>query len=112
VTIDAHVAGRDPALRRAFDALVAALKTRGPLRVDAVPTSINLASTHHFGGVKVGRDHLRVGFLAAAPIEAPEIVRRQPIGPRRILHTVIVRSARDLTADVRRWLGEAQRLQG
>lgn len=67
-SLDVHFVNKDPALRPLFDLLIARLKKTGPLRVDAVKTSINLISRHHFGGVMVRRDHLRVGFLAQKPI--------------------------------------------
>jgi hypothetical protein len=87
-------------------------QSAGPLRVDAVPSSINLASRHHFGGVQVRRDHLRVGFLIDSPIDDARIVRRQAVGPRRFLHSVVLRSPQDLTPRVVKWLRSSQQLQG
>ena len=41
--------------RRLFDFLIRKLQKTGPLRIDAVKTSINLSSRHHFGGITVRR---------------------------------------------------------
>jgi hypothetical protein len=102
---------KNPALRRLFDVLVQKLEKTGPLRLDAVRTSINLISWHHFGGVTVRRDYLRLGFLARKPIKSRRIVRREVLGPTRIGHTVVIRDEKDLDAMLLKWLTEAQRLQ-
>jgi hypothetical protein len=111
VDVESHFTGKPPELRRLFGLLTMALEREGPLRVDAVPASIHLVSGYHFAGVRVRRDHLRVGFLATTVIEDARIVRRQVLGPNRVEHEVILRSDRDLTPRVRRWLAAAQRLQ-
>ena len=110
-SIDAHFNGRDPVLRRLFDLLIRRLKKTGPLRIDAVQTSINLISRHHFGGIAVRRGYLRVGFLAGRRIDAARIVHRQVLGPHRVGHSVVIRNKRDIDAELLQWLAAAQRLQ-
>ena len=110
-SVDHHFRGKDVRLRTLFDELVRRLRKSGPLRYDAVQTSINLISTHHFGGVKVRNDHLRVGFLAKAPIRDARILQRLRVGPRRVGHAVAIRSRADLDAKVLTWLRDAQALQ-
>ncbi len=110
-SIDSHFAGKDPALRDLFDHLLTNLRKTGPLRVDAVKTSINLVSRHHFGGVSVRRDHLRLGFLARAPITHPRIVRHEPLGPERVGHSVVIRDKKDIDSTLLAWLSDAQRMQ-
>jgi len=79
--------------------------------VDAVKSSINLISTHHFGGVAVRRDHLRVGFILDHAIDAGRITRVEQFGPHRFGHHIELRSPADLDAEVLAWLAEAQALQ-
>jgi hypothetical protein len=79
--IDVHFVNRDPALRQLFEFLIRRLKKTGPLRIDAVQTSINLISRHHFGGITVRRGYLRLGFLARKRIHNPRIVHHQILGP-------------------------------
>ena len=50
--IDAHFQGR-PEARLIYDELVKKLNEFGPLRTDAVKTSINLIARRHLGGVRV-----------------------------------------------------------
>ena len=91
--------------------MIRKLQKTGPLRIDAVKTSINLISRHHFGGITVRRGYLRLGFLARTPINSARIVHRQILGPNRVGHTVIVRSKKDVDAELLEWLSAAQHLQ-
>ena len=109
--IDSHFAGKDPALRRLFDALIRELKKTGPIRIDAVETSINLISRHHFGGIMVRRKYLRLGFLAPKAIDSARIVRRETLGPNRVGHSVAIGDGKDIDRELLRWLADAQRLQ-
>ena len=106
-----HFRGKDPSLRKVYDLLIRRLRQNGPLRVDAVKTSINLISRHHFGGVGVRADYLRVGFLAVEPIRHPRIVHSQRLGPNRVGESVILRSVDDVDETLLAWLRNAQTLQ-
>jgi hypothetical protein len=83
----------------------------GPLRVDGVNSGINLASEHHFGGVMVRKDHLRVGFLADHQILSKRLFAIQRVGPHRVEYHVAVSSPADVDAELLGWLAEAQALQ-
>jgi hypothetical protein len=106
-----HFRGKAPQLRRLFESLRRSLSRTGPLRLDAVRSSINLVSGHHFGGVAVRRDHLRVGFLADHEIKSARISRVERVGPRRVAHHVSVYSTNDLDDELLGWLADAQAMQ-
>ena len=110
-SLDVHFRGKDPRLRSIFDALRRALERSGPLRVDAVESTINLVSKYHFGGIAVRRKYLRVGFIADHEIRDKRISRAQRIGPHRVSHHIVVRSLSDLDAQLLGWLAEAQAMQ-
>ncbi len=110
-SLGSHFRGKDPTLKKLFARIVRELQKNAPLRVDAVKTSINLISRHHFGGVGVRRDYLRIGFLAREEIKNPRIVHKQVLGPNRVGHSVIVRSASDIDTELIGWLAAAQALQ-
>ena len=93
-----------------FERLIGLLRQDGPLRVDAVKTSINLIGRHHFGGVAVRRDGLRVGFLARQAIDNPRIARTEPLGPNRVGHSVVVRSLSEIDGELVGWLSAAREL--
>ena len=107
-----HFRGKEPRLRLLFDALRRALERSGPLRVDAVESTINLVSKHHFGGVRVRRGHLRVGFILDHEIHDKRISRAERVGPRRVSHHVLVRFPSDLDDQLLGWLADAQAMQG
>ena len=110
-SLDQHFRGKDPKLRSIFESLCRALERTGPLRLDAVESTINLISRHHFGGIAVRRDYLRVGFIADHEIRDSRISRHERVGSRRVSHHVLVRSTQDLDAQLLRWLAEAQAMQ-
>ena len=111
VSIADHFRGKDPQLRMLFESLRRALSRTGPLRVDAVQSSINLVSGHHFGGVAVRRDHLRVGFIADHEIRSERISGVEKVGPHRVGHHVSVHSIKDLDDELLGWLVGAQAMQ-
>ena len=110
-TIDDHFHGKDPKLRSLLDALLHALERRGPLRVDAVESTINLVSNYHFGGIAVRRGYLRVGFILDRELRSKRIARSERVGAHRVSHHVYVRSLRDLDAQLLDWLAAAQAMQ-
>lgn len=110
-TVASHFDGKDPALRSLFDVLIHKLENTGPLRIDAVKSSINLISRHHFGGIAVRRGHLRVGFLARTAIRSARIVRHERLGPSRVAHSVVISRKADIDSELMRWLSGAQDLQ-
>ena len=79
--------------------------------MDAVESTINLISTHHFAGVAVRRDYLRVGFISDQEIRDERIARVDRIGPHRVSHHVLLCSLSDLDAQVVGWLAQAQAMQ-
>jgi hypothetical protein len=79
--------------------------------MDAVKTSIHLISRHHFAGVTVRGDFLRISFLARAPLRNARIERTQVLGPTRVEHTVVIRTRSDVDAELVGWLRDAQQQQ-
>ena len=74
-SIESHFKQKPPELKRTFYYLIAHMKKFGPLRVDAVKSSINLIAKHHFGGITAQKETLRLGFLLDRPVKHPRIMR-------------------------------------
>jgi hypothetical protein len=86
-----------------------ALRGGGPLKIDAVKSSINLANQRrNFASITVRKDHLRVGFLTDHEIHSERLFGLERLGPHRLAYHVTVRSAGDLDAELLGWLAEAQ----
>ena len=107
ISIDAHFEDKPPEIRALFDNLSARLGKFGPFRMDAVRSSINLAARHHFGGVRVLADGLRIGFILSQPVDHPRILRIERISPTIYAHRVKITRKEDLDATVLGWLKEA-----
>lgn len=110
-SIEEHFANKPASVRKLFDELIRALRKTGPLRVNAVQTSINLVSTYHFGGVGVRKEYLRIGFILDHNVSDPRIEKSFRIGPNRVAHHVRLRSPSDLDSKMLGWMAEAQALQ-
>jgi hypothetical protein len=110
-SLNRHFQGKAPQLRQIYEELVARLRKLGPLRVDAVKSSINFASKYHFGGLSVKRDYVRLGFLSEEVITDERIIKTERVGPNRVGHVVILRSRGDVDAQLMKWLKQAFTLQ-
>ena len=106
-----HFRGKPPRLKETFELLLTHMREFGPLRVDAVKSSINFASKYHFGGASVTSDHLRVGFLSDKIIKDRRIVRVERLGPNKVGHSVVLRSVDDVDDELVNWLRKAYTMQ-
>lgn len=109
--LDEHFRGRNPDLRETFNVLVRRLRKLGPVKVDAVKTSINLTARHHFGAVTVRGTFLRLGFMSDHRIEDHRIVHIERLGPSKFGHSIVLESVADLDDVVMDWLATAYRLR-
>jgi hypothetical protein len=110
--LDEHFRGRDPHLRGVFDALVSKLRKIGPVKIDPVKTSINLAAGRNFGAVTVRGTYLRVGFFAPERIIDPRIVHFERIGPGKFGHSVVLESVADIDGQLLGWFASAYSMRG
>ena len=110
-TVAGHFRGKDPQVRQTYELLLTRLREFGPLRVDAVKSSVNLVSKYHFGGLSVRRNYIRLGFLSCEVIENERIIRIQKQGPNRVSHWVRLRSPSDVDGRLMSWLKKAYTLQ-
>lgn len=109
--MDAHFEGKPPVLRAAFDKVVEALETEGPLRVDPVAANIHLAAGSTFGSAKPMKAKLRVEFLLDRPIESPRVVKTERFSATRYALHVDVEGPADVDAELVGWLRAAYRLR-
>ncbi len=106
-TVNQHFQDKPANVRKTYDRLIARLRRIGPLRIDAVKTSINLAGEFHFGGVRIRKEYLRVGFLSDRMIEDSRIVHTERLGPAKFGHSVILRDPADVDGQLIAWLKRA-----
>ncbi len=83
----------------------------GPVRLDAVKTSINIAGKSHFAGLQVLRDSLKLGFVMNSKLHNKRILRCQRLGKTVYGHTVKLIRKKDIDAELLRWLKRAYSLR-
>ena len=110
-SVENHFEFKNFRLSETFEVLLAKLGKLGPLRIDAVRSSINLISKYHFGGVQVHRDHLTIGFLSKQTIIDRKIHRADKVGPQKFIHFVKIRGPHDVDKKLMNWLSKAYHLQ-
>lgn len=109
--VDRHFEGKPPELKAIFESLVRKLRRFGPVRVDAVKTSINLAGKFHFVGLRVQKNSLRLGFLLDRKIEDGRILRTINLGAKAFGHSVKLARRKDVDAQLMGWLRAAHGLR-
>jgi hypothetical protein len=104
--------GKPPKLKKIFDSILRELQRDGPIiRVDAVKSSINLAGKSHFGGIRVLKDSLNIGFILKRRVENPHVTKIQDLGHNTFAHIVNVRELGDVDKELLGWLKEAYSLR-
>ncbi len=97
-------------MRETFDFLTARVRKVGPLRIDAVKSSINIIAKYHFAAVRVLRTGLRLGFLLNRRLNDNRIVRVEEVGTKKYLHIVRLAHRKDVDARIAEWMKEAYAL--
>jgi uncharacterized C2H2 Zn-finger protein len=105
-SVASHFEGK-PEAKTLFDILYSKLESFGPVRADAVKTSVNLVARHHFGAVHSTKNGLRLGFVLRRKVEDARIIRHEWVGGDRWGHQVKLISSDDIDDQTLGWLKEA-----
>ncbi len=97
--------------KEAFDYLIAKIQQYGPIRIDAVKSSINIAGKYHFAMVYVLRNSLNLEFIFDRYLDHRRIFRTQKLGPAKYSHVVKLVHIQDVNAQLLRWLRKAYSLR-
>ncbi len=103
-TVDETFAGRPPAQRAAYDAIMAHLGTLGPVHLDPVAVGVFLTSDRRFAEIRPMARALSVEILADEAVDHPRAIRSQRISANRFWSTVRLHGPDDVDDDLRRWL--------
>ena len=108
VPLAKHFRGSDPKVRQTFDALVAALRRNGPVRVVSSKTRITFMVRMRFASANPMKSALRCGFALLRPGRHPAIRRayRFP-GTKLYAHELCLTHPSQIDASLRRLLSEA-----
>lgn len=106
-TLAQHFAGKPPEVRRLYEAVVAAVRAIGPVRVLPEKTRIAFQVRMSFAQVTVRRGWLDGHVVLARRLEHPRFRRVETFSPRNHLHAFRISRLDEIDADFRAWLAEA-----
>jgi hypothetical protein len=102
-----HFAGRPPEIRALFDAVVAAVRAIGPVRMLPEKTRIAFQVRMSFAQVTPRRRWLDGHVVLARRLEHPRFRSVTTISPRNHVHVFRLERPDDIDAEFRAWLAEA-----
>jgi len=102
-----HFRGK-PRARELFEHFRATLEEIGPVRLVSNKTRVGFMVRVRFAGVTaIRKDSLRCGMWLTRRVPSKRWVRVERVAPRAFIYHFEMRSPRDLTAEIRRFLREA-----
>lgn len=108
LTLDHHFAGRDPKLKRLFNAYLKLARSAGKVMVSVSKTRIEFQAKARFAGVsRINKDGLIGSFISLRNIEHPRLIKTEFIPPRYYVNYFRIRELTDLDSTVEKWLHEA-----
>jgi len=110
---NALFAGKDPEVREIYEKLQTALRSEGPVVVEAKRTSMRLVagiSGRAFAEIHPQHSAVRLSFRTATPIESPRIRRVERVSENRFVNETWIDSPSGVNAELLRWLKAAHRL--
>ena len=99
-----------PALKGAYDALLAKLVSLGPVVVEPKKTSVHLKIRTAFAGVHARKDHLIVQIVLDAPVTSGRVFKTEQVSKNRFHNHVRVASPQDVDDELMSWLRSAYQL--
>lgn len=109
-TLTHHFTGKRPEIRALYDAVVAAIRAIGPVRILPEKTRIAFQVRMSFAQVTPRRHWLDGHVVLARRLEHPRLRQVQTFSPRNHLHTFRLTQLSDVDAEFRSWLAEAYRV--
>lgn len=109
-SLAAHFHGKPPGIRRLFDAVVAAIRAIGPVRVLPEKTRIAFQARMSFAQVTPRQRWLDGHVVLARRLESPRFRRIETFSPRNHVHSFRLSRVSDIDAEFRGWLEEAYRV--
>ena len=106
-TLAHHFRGKPPAIRALFNAVVAAVRANGPVRILPEKTRIAFQVRMSFAQVSPRRGWLDGHVVLARRLEHPRFRRLETFSPRNHLHAFRLAASDEVDEDFRAWIAEA-----
>ena len=107
VSLETHLIKASPEVTRIYLALERFIREIGPFTAVPTKTSITLLSRTTFAGVVVRKQWLNLDFVLTREVEHSRITKIEQLSPRTFVHSVKLRSVRDVDEQLRKWLRDA-----
>lgn len=108
--VDDHFAGRAPAVRATYDAILDTARALGPVEEEAKKTSIHLVRRTAFAGVATRKTALQLTLKASSDIDSPRIAKRERVSANRWHVELRLDGPGDVDAELAGWLKAAYEL--
>ena len=108
--LEQHFEGKGPEIRALFDAVVAAIRAIGPVRVLPEKTRIAFQVRMSFAQVSPRTKWLDGHLVLARRLEHPRFRRVETISPRNHVHFFRLTRPQEIDAQFRAWLAGAYRV--
>ena len=108
--LDRHFAGSAPAVRAAFERILAVVDTLGPVTVLPEKTRIALHARMSFAALVPRARWLDGHLVLARRVERPRFRRIDEYSPRNIVHAFRLTSPDDVDGELAGWIEEAYRV--
>lgn len=105
--VERHFARSDPAVREAYEAALALVRTRGPVEVLAEKTRIAWHVRMSFAAFQPRAAWLDGHLVLAREVASPRWRRVQVFSARNVLHAFRLTGPEDVDAEFAGWLAEA-----
>ena len=106
-TVDHCFAGHPAAQREIYDAVLAHLRSLGPVHEDAVQVGVFLKSEREVAEVRPLARSLSLELVLDRPVQDPRVSRPIQIGADRVAHFIKLTGVDQVDDQVRDWLTEA-----
>jgi hypothetical protein len=109
-SLAAHFRGKRREIRAIYDAVLAAIRELGPVRVLPEKTRIAFQVRMSFAQLTPRKGWIDGHVILARRLEHPRFRKIETFSPRNHLHAFRLTAAADVDGDFRAWLAEAYRV--
>jgi hypothetical protein len=111
-SVEQHFEGKEPQVRRIYDALLRAARSFGQIEEDPKKTSIHLNRRTAFAGVATRKDAVILTLKSARDIADPRIRKHEQASANRWHLDVRLEDAKHVDGQLTGWLKDAYDLAG
>jgi hypothetical protein len=110
MSVEAWFDGRPRELRGVYEAVARHLRKLGPVHIEAVGVGFLIKRKSTIAELRPRRVGFALSFVLRREVRDARVTRRLPMSGGRAAHSVLLKKAAEVDAQVRGWLTEAYAL--